>query len=48
MIKLWSINRILRWTGFRLCVGTENVNDPDSWTLIGFRFWGWGFVTKGE
>ncbi len=43
MIRLWSVNRWLRWTGFRLFVDCDSRdgNDPDRRpTLIGFRWVG--------
>ncbi len=44
-IRIWTINRVLRWTGVRLFVELE---DDGEYTRIGFRWWGWRFVTKGE
>ena len=38
-VELWSINRVLRWTGFRLTVQMA----PEQPTKIGVSFWGWGF-----
>lgn len=46
MIKLWTINRVLRWFGFRVCVNVDP--DPEAWTLIGFKWYGWTFVKHGE
>ncbi len=47
-VRLWSINRWLRWTGFRLIVVCEA---PEDWTWvatqIGFRFWGWRGWSEG-
>lgn len=37
--ELWSINRWLRFTGWRLVVATSQ--DPKVPTRIGFKFWGW-------
>lgn len=48
--KLWSINRWLRYTGFRLHIGsTPDVRDgaEGDWTVIGFGFWGWSSM-RGE
>lgn len=36
--ELWSINRWMRWTGFRLFVGLPEDDGP---TTIGVRWWGW-------
>ena len=47
MIRLWSINRWLRWTGIRLCIATETQDDMTSWTRIGFKFYGWRDWTEG-
>jgi len=55
MFKLRSINRVLRWTGWRLAVEVdcENVvkNKGKPWhessyepTRIGLIWYGWGFV----
>lgn len=38
MISLWSINRWLRWTGFRLVVDMDENRYPA--TLIGLRWFG--------
>lgn len=37
-IKLWTINKYLRYTGFRLFV--EQTNQHDSYTHIGIMWWG--------
>lgn len=34
-MKLWSINRWLRWTGFRLVITTGGEN-----TLLSLKWWG--------
>ena len=39
MIRLWSINRILQWSGFRIVV---EFNGDDAPTRIGLQFFGWG------
>jgi hypothetical protein len=39
---LWSINRWLRWTGFRLFVVADMKDELP--TTIGFRFYGWRMV----
>jgi hypothetical protein len=44
MIQLWSINKILRYTGFRLVVSVGE-NQP---TLIGFKFYGWSFLKENK
>jgi hypothetical protein len=42
-LRVWSVNRWLRWTGFRLFVGfQEPVDSGPTW--IGLRWYGWGFV----
>lgn len=45
MIELWSINRWLRFTGFRLVVKVDatlgEIARFEKPTLIGFRFFGW-------
>jgi hypothetical protein len=51
MVKLWSINRILRYTGFRLIIGfnqwcTDCQKEPEP-TLIGLKFYGWKFLKEG-
>lgn len=41
--KLWSINKWLRWTGFRLYVSVQDaliVREKNP-TRIGLRFFGW-------
>ena len=40
-IKLWSINSILRWTGFRLVVTVDRENQV---TTLGLKFYGWQFI----
>ena len=41
MIKLWTINRVLRWTGFRLFIDVDCDDGPDRRpTLIGFKWVG--------
>lgn len=37
--ELWSINRILRWTGWRLFVQIDKTGVAP--TLIGFIWYGW-------
>lgn len=44
--RIWSVNRWLRWLGFRMFVGTPD--SPDGWTVIGFVWHGWAFVKDGE
>jgi hypothetical protein len=39
--ELWSINRWLRYTGFRLFVGFPGEGEPPGPTIIGLVFWGW-------
>lgn len=39
MVKLWSINKWLRYTGFRLVVEVEK--DTDLPISIGVKFYGW-------
>lgn len=43
--ELWSINRILRWTGFRLYVQMDvrrgDPFDPKTPTRIGIGWYGW-------
>jgi hypothetical protein len=46
MIRLWSINRVLRWFGFRLAISLPST--PDGWSTIGFVWYGWSFVRHGE
>lgn len=53
MIELWSINKYLRYTGWRLFVSLDkNVFldgfDPDKLepTRIGLAWYGWGFLKK--
>ena len=49
-VKLWSINRLLRYTGFRLFVMVhmdENGKLIDS-ISIGVVFYGWGFIKARE
>lgn len=47
-VRLWSLNRWLRWTGFRLVVECEPLG---SWSMsstgIGVAFWGWRGWTEG-
>lgn len=43
-VGLWSINRWLRWTGFRLYVNVAKdifVNENHEPTRLGIRFYGW-------
>lgn len=47
MINMWSINRVLRWTGFRLVVDWAPRTEQGIFT-IGFVWYGWGFVNRGE
>lgn len=48
--ELWSINRILRFTGFRLYVAIDGVTgevfNPEKPTRIGLMFYGWKFLTE--
>jgi hypothetical protein len=46
MIKLWTVNRVLRWFGFRLAIQVGP--SPDDWSLIGLKWYGWSFVRRGE
>lgn len=47
-VRLWTFNRFLRWTGFRVFIERRNTPFvPDQWT-IGLVFWGWRFVWEGE
>jgi len=39
--ELWSINRWLRYTWFRLFVGIPGEGEPPAPTIIGIVFWGW-------
>lgn len=41
-VRLWSINRWLRWTGVRLVV--EFDREKDGPTFVGLAFYGWSFV----
>jgi hypothetical protein len=42
-VQLWSINKWLRWTGFRITLGFQvPVESGPTW--IGVRFWGWSFI----
>jgi hypothetical protein len=41
MIRLWSINRWLRWTGFVLIVEADDPGPNREPTRIGFVFVGW-------
>lgn len=50
-IELWTINRILRYTGFRLCIEIDpaafnntNTNATISPTKIGLIWYGWKFL----
>jgi len=38
-IKLWTINNIMRWTGFRFYVSPAEDEDGD--THVGILWWGW-------
>lgn len=46
--ELWSINRILRFTGWRLYVSVDgSLNmpfNPQKPTKIGFMWYGWSFL----
>lgn len=42
-IRLWSINRWLRWTGWRLDVGRPTPPE-DGPTTLGLSFCGWSFI----
>lgn len=41
-VRLWSINKWLRWTGLRLFIGIPS--GPDEPTVVGLVWYGWGFV----
>lgn len=41
-VRLWSINRWLRWSGVRLVV--EFDREKDGPTFVGLAFYGWSFV----
>lgn len=44
MIRLWSINRWLRWAGFLLVIESDGraADDPERQpTRLGFMFMGW-------
>jgi hypothetical protein len=41
---LWSINRLLRWTGWRLIVVVDVVGGFKAPTRIGFAWYGWSWV----
>lgn len=45
-IPLWSINRWLRWTGFRLYLTEHIYPDGDEGFAIGLGWYGWSFVGK--
>lgn len=45
MITLWSINRWLRFTGFRLAVSVSNPPGTEP-TRVGFKFYGWSFLKE--
>lgn len=38
--KLWSINRWLRWTGFRMYIAFSLPGEPDEPTRIGLTWYG--------
>jgi hypothetical protein len=42
-VRLWSINRWLRWTGWRLFVSVASPGEDEP-TRLGFVFYGWRFV----
>lgn len=42
-VRLWTLQRWIRWTGFRLCIQTPTSPD-DGPTVIGFLWYGWGFI----
>ena len=46
LVRLWSINRWLRWTGWRLLIDlpVENGVIVDGPTTIGLVWYGWSFV----
>ncbi len=46
MVDLWTINRILRWTGWRLIVSPADDDNPT--TRIGFAYWGWEFLRNKD
>lgn len=41
---LWTLNRWIRWTGWRLFVGIPTKGDGP--TRIGLTWYGWGFVGR--
>lgn len=42
LVELWSINRWLRWTGFRLVIEFDRSEAEDrAPTRIGLVWWGW-------
>jgi hypothetical protein len=41
VIPLWSINRWLRYTGFRLVVARNDEDPENVFHSIGFKFFGW-------
>jgi hypothetical protein len=45
-VRLWSINRWLRWLGFRIFV--ETTDTPDGWTQVGLVWYGWSFARDGS
>lgn len=46
--ELWSINKWLRWTGFRLYIEVDarvgEVAHFTKPTRVGIQFWGWSFL----
>lgn len=42
LVNLRKINRLLRWTGFRLFVGYDPAHKSD--TIIGLGYHGWEFI----
>jgi hypothetical protein len=39
-IELWSINRWLRYTGFRVFIHFSCAHEPDEPSRIGLQWWG--------
>lgn len=38
---LWSINKWMRWTGFRLFITEHTYEDGDHGWSVGIAFYGW-------
>jgi len=39
-MKLWTLNKWIKWTGFRLVIEGDFKKNPAP-TKIYFKFWGW-------